>query len=286
MAVQLRNLLPSEKKETGIDYLAEQFPWYPMAHLLRAAEHPNDPDLLQKAALYFPDPVRLMVWMHQQKKEDQDNLPVKLPAKASNKTDQDTAAEIHVLETPLHPLPEPATNLPDRVAQQDVPSDHKPVDESQGFTEGIPTEQLPAPAQEAIPFLPDTQETDALEELLPITPYHTVDYFASQGIQTDKTATSEKDTQLDKQVKSFTEWLKSMKKLKYQPATTYTDPLVDAKAKASIHQKEVITEAMAEVWAKQGDIAHAAQIYANLMLLHPEKTPYFAARLQELKEKP
>lgn len=286
MAVQLRNLLPPEKKETGMDYLAEQFPWYPMVHLLKAAERPNDPDLLQKAALYFPDPVRLMVWLHQQKNEEQDKLPVVLPFKESNGTDQDTAAEIHVLETPLQPPNEPATDLSPKVAQQDVPSDHRPVDEIQGFTEDIPTELLPATAKEQIPVLPDTQETDTLEELLHITPFHTVDYFASQGIQTDKTATSEMDTQLDKQVKSFTEWLKSMKKLKYQPATTYTDPLVDAKAKASIHQKEVMTEAMAEVWAKQGDIAHAAHIYSNLMLLHPEKTPYFAARLQELKEKP
>jgi hypothetical protein len=146
-------------------------------------------------------------------------------------------------------------------------------------------EETEATAPETIPTLAlAPAEPDPLEDLIPITPYHTVDYFASQGIKVEKHIDTNNPTQLDKQVKSFTDWLKTMKKLKYQPATAYTDPLVEVKARASIHKKEVVTEAMAEVWAKQGDFDQAAQVYAKLMLLHPEKTPYFAARLKDLKE--
>ncbi|MBC7903805.1 MAG: hypothetical protein H7Y27_10290, partial [Gemmatimonadaceae bacterium] len=43
-------------------------------------------------------------------------------------------------------------------------------------------------------------------------PFHTVDYFASQGIKTDKQEDNPQD-RLGKQLKSFTGWLKSMKKL-------------------------------------------------------------------------
>ena len=53
----------------------------------------------------------------------------------------------------------------------------------------------------------------------------------------------------------------------------------------AVRKKEIVTEAMAEIWEKQGRFDIAAQIYAKLMLQHPEKTPYFAARLNDLKEK-
>ncbi|HSK13998.1 MAG TPA: hypothetical protein VK907_12345, partial [Phnomibacter sp.] len=118
-----------------------------------------------------------------------------------------------------------------------------------------------------------------------IEPYHTVDYFASQGIKAEQAAENKEPTKLDEQVKSFTEWLKSMKKLSYQPATNYVDPRVDSQAVKSLSDKDIVTEAMAEVWAKQGKYEQAAQVYAKLMLLHPEKTHYFAARLQDLNVK-
>src|SRR5690606_17502730 len=55
--------------------------------------------------------------------------------------------------------------------------------------------------------IPDAK--DAATELL-FTPYHTVDYFASQGI---KLKPNEKPTdKFGEQLKSFTEWLKVLKK--------------------------------------------------------------------------
>ena len=268
IATQLRSLLPPEKKEASWGFLAEQFPWYSILHMLRAADHPDDPDLLQKAALYHPDLLRLNIWLQLKETSDQVNIGNYNPGNEEIETVQEGTC----IQEPIISAKDEAAGQQEESPQIDISRVDIPINNhASGVESSISENESPA--------------RDPLEELIQITPYHTIDYFASQGIKAERPGGPEESTPLDRQVKSFTDWLKTMKKLKFQPVTTYTDPLVEAKAKASIHQKEIVTEAMAEVWAKQGDLDHAAQIYAKLMLLHPEKTPYFAARLKELKEK-
>lgn len=117
--------------------------------------------------------------------------------------------------------------------------------------------------------------------------YHTIDYFASQGIRLDS-ADLTRD-RLGQQLKSFTEWLKSMKKL---PKSEIERPRqfdeagqqqVISNAAHSIEEKDIITEAMAEVWAKQGNAAKAIDIYNKLSLQDPAKSAYFAAKIDQLK---
>ena len=50
----------------------------------------------------------------------------------------------------------------------------------------------------------------------------------------------------------------------------------------SIEGKEVLTEAMAEVLAKQGMRQRARAVYEKLSLLNPEKSAYFAAKIEQL----
>ncbi len=121
--------------------------------------------------------------------------------------------------------------------------------------------------------------------LSPIEPFHTVDYFASQGIKAGKSITTETVQKIDHQVRSFTEWLRSMKKVGYQTDPTYTDPLVDTNALNSIQKEAVVTETMAEIWLKQGNKGQAIDVFDKLMLLYPEKSHYFAARIKAIKEK-
>lgn len=123
------------------------------------------------------------------------------------------------------------------------------------------------------------------EPLFTFEPFYAVDYFASQGIklQEDKLG----NDQLGKQVKSFTQWLRSMKKIyveeKKELDTTEEQKVLD-KATASNQQTDVVTETMAEVLAKQGKNAQAIDLYRKLSLLHPEKSVYFASRIEELKQ--
>lgn len=118
--------------------------------------------------------------------------------------------------------------------------------------------------------------------------YHTIDYFASQGIRLQQ-ADFTKD-RLGQQLKSFTEWLKSMKKLPSAegqiagPEDESRQQAVIQTAANSIQEKEVVTEAMAEVWSKQGNTEKAIDIYSKLSLQNPSKSTYFAAKIEQLKQ--
>lgn len=262
IAQQLRSKLPPDKKEASWGYLAEQFPWFSFTHLLRASEHPGDTQLLKKAALYQDNILRLHAWLRQ------DEPAVTL-----------SAVKPDVKPAPVLEVPSPQNAVSNHFQTIEVGEEEEEVADQQDETESDGPE-IKMPDLSKILEAPVSNATGLAFE-----PFHTVDYFASQGIKVDKVADKIVTTQIDQQVKSFTDWLKSMKKLSYQPTNTYTDPLVDAQARSSLTKKEIVTEAMAEVWVKQGHFDMAAQVYAKLMLQHPEKTPYFAARLQDLKEK-
>jgi len=114
-------------------------------------------------------------------------------------------------------------------------------------------------------------------------PLHTTDYFASQGIKiTDDPVTEDK---LGTQMKSFTEWLKSMKKIHKETlhaGDEQTDKKIQQMAEHSNEQAEVVTESMAEVLVKQDKKEKAIEVYNKLSLINPSKSAYFAAKIQSL----
>lgn len=119
-------------------------------------------------------------------------------------------------------------------------------------------------------------------------PYHTIDYFASQGI---KLSQLENSDQLGQKVKSFTAWLKTMKKLQVEGQTDQSDIQKGLTSKEEAFQEDspkdinsVITESMAEVYVKQGLIQKAIEIYHKLSLQNPDNSHIFALRIKALKE--
>lgn len=115
--------------------------------------------------------------------------------------------------------------------------------------------------------------------------YHTIDYFASQGIKLGQADFKDK---MGKQLKSFTDWLRSMKRIGGPIETNtsldeVTNQSIQRIAEHSVEEKEVLTEAMAEVWAKQGNAGKAIRVYEKLSLLNPAKSTYFATRIEQLK---
>ena len=132
---------------------------------------------------------------------------------------------------------------------------------------------------------PIIEKADPKEQPL-FSPYYTVDYFASQGI---KTVIEEKPKdRFSQQLKSFTEWLKTIKQLPPQQVAAMSDVKSEEKvvelATHSLDEKNVETEAMAEVWIKQGHPEKAADIYRKLSLLNPSKSSYFASLIENLKK--
>ena len=141
----------------------------------------------------------------------------------------------------------------------------------------IPDEDINSSKENLIPD-EDNYETIAFE------PLHTVDYFASQGIKIDEEALA--NDHLGKQVKSFTAWLKSMKKLhpgQMPEQNEVIEKIIQSSSEASNNDAHVLTEAMAEVLIKQGKREKAMEMYEKLSLINPSKSAYFAAKIENLK---
>ncbi|HLO80833.1 MAG TPA: hypothetical protein VK166_07745, partial [Chitinophagaceae bacterium] len=148
--------------------------------------------------------------------------------------------------------------------------------------EPVLKEELPAENEVSAENAPET----ALGSLIPIEPLYTIDYFASQGIKLPVDEIP--DDQLGKKLKSFTQWLKSMKKLHPEKVDRQmdkdTENHIRTVAEHSNDSEEVYTEALAEVYQKQGLDDKAIEVYKKLILLDPSKSAYFAARIREIKE--
>lgn len=119
---------------------------------------------------------------------------------------------------------------------------------------------------------------------IPFEPLYTIDYFASQGIKVNQEAPT-KD-QLALKLRSFTEWLRAMKKIHPEKmAKDFNQDEEDhvrVNAEVSNEAHEVYTEAMAEVFLKQGKKEKAREVFEKLSLLDPSKSAYFAVRIKEI----
>lgn len=124
--------------------------------------------------------------------------------------------------------------------------------------------------------------------------YHTIDYFASQGIKIDLNQGHQDE--LSTKLKKFTDWLKEVKHPvsegqtvpESEADTPFSSESDIEKAVVTIAEKsnesrEVVTETMAEVLGKQGRREKAIQLYQKLSFINPEKSVYFAAKIQQLK---
>lgn len=183
--------------------------------------------------------------------------------------------------------------LPEVEKIQDIPviqpagiikeeANHEPVNDLPDDTdeaEAVEAEIEPMKIELKMP-----EEKTDLKEAMLFEPMHMVDYFASQGIKlTEEVQTADK---LGKQLKSFTEWLKTMKKIHVENEaenTVPTDNSIQTMAESSNAQAEILTESMAEVFAKQGKPGKASEVYKKLSLLNPAKSTYFAAKIENLK---
>ena len=114
------------------------------------------------------------------------------------------------------------------------------------------------------------------------------DYFAAQGIELDLSKLpQDKFTQ---QLRSFTAWLKVIKN---KDGSDQTDQIAamgpdQEQMIAQIAEKanvpaDILTESMAEIWEKQGNLKKAIATLEKLSFIFPEKSVYFASRIEQLK---
>ncbi len=268
----------SECTVPEIKGITQAYPYFAPAQLallkkLKKEALPEYDIQLQKAVLYYYNPLQFEAFIHSEKFTTSFDFDTDI---IENVTPHDEervkAAEEGVLgieEQSIINFPEKEKNseaiLPPPVERNEISHINEP-------------EYLQASSQED--EVPKTDAPPAFE------PYHTVDYFASQGI---KLSQEEVPTdRIGKQLKSFTAWLKTMKKLPASELTKDLDPGSENKvmdmAAHSIESASVVTEAMAEVWLKQGNTEKAIEVYNKLSLQNPSKKAYFAAKIDHLKK--
>lgn len=152
-------------------------------------------------------------------------------------------------------------------------------------TEETGEETIKEREAEPLRFKLNIDTANTTEDQIIFEPLHTSDYFASLGIKLSGEIMS--SDKLGKQLKSFTEWLKTMKKIhgdQLVPPGGQADVSIQKLAEQSNKEAGVVTEAMADVLLHQGKTEKAIEVYKKLSLLNPSKSAYFAAKIDQLKE--
>lgn len=305
-----------------LEQMVKEHPYFSTGHFLLAQKlkHENGEhgeQQSQRAALYFHDPL----WLQWQLKEFSNGHAVEMPAEVVVEAEEPQIEQPVEQEQPLEPeeqlavetigpveeaipadpeteieVEEPITETePEETEETEEPEEaegttepepfienNSPADEVQLFHEPAPA---PPVAEEPKPSEPSQPVIQKEDPPLIFEAYHTIDYFASQGIK--PVLDVQPGDKLGKQLKSFTEWLKTMKRLPQTQIEAITDESeqqhIRQVAADSLEQKEVVTETMAEVLVKQGRNAEAIAIYEKLSLLDPSKSAFFAAKIENLK---
>ncbi len=296
----------SDKDAAGfLGDIVNEHPYFAPAQFfllqITPAAAPDFQRQLSKAALHFNNNYWLNYLLYETDEPDQPDEFLTAPEATNESAEEQpfiTAGEM-VTETPM-PVFEQEEKM------EIIPETYTTSYSEQpaaSFTE-TSTETAAATAEEAfvneteLPPLaaqeqPDAQPlniqlalSDTKEDSIAFEPLHTTDYFASVGIKlSEEVKPADK---LGHQLKSFTEWLKTMKKIhaKDEEAVIKEQTETDIRqlAEKSNVNGDVVTEAMADVLIQQGRKEKAVQMLEKLSLLNPVKSVFFAAKIKNLKE--
>lgn len=296
----------------SLQQLTKKYPFFNAGHLLVAKKNQFEnsllpPEFLQKASLHFhplflnailADSGKAKIILPKEAETIDQSTIQSEPETTSNRQqtlEEEKLAkstlqiEISKVESTIN-SEHSTSNIEQQLTTLEEPDTHN----HQSTLADLSTEILTEVEASADKPITNNEQPITGNEPLSFEPFHTVDYFASQGIKIklDENATDK----FSKQLKSFTEWLKTMKKLPTgetiaEPSTNTFNTIastvetkVEQLAQTSLNKADVITEAMAEVWEKQGNPEKAIEIYQKLSLLEPSKSPYFATRISDLKK--
>jgi hypothetical protein len=275
----LRDMPASELK-----HLTLQYPYASFLHLLRSRKlkdtnDPEYPSSVALTALYFSNPH----WLHHQLQATTAGMRVHEWEKAMV-TENDVQDRVLETPPPEPEMPQEVSTVPELVdapgpeITADGPDDTDAVSNEEKVEEG--------PAMGKLSDILKAPVSPGASLEIPIEPLYTIDYFASLGIRVP----SEPGTgdALGHKLKSFTEWLKAMRKIHPEKVDAQMDPgsetRIRQEADHSNDPSGVITETMAEVLKRQGLRENAIELYRKLSLLEPAKSVYFAAKIEELKD--
>ena len=275
-------------------HLTGDYPWFGAAQVLSAVQllgcnDERSATQVQNALLYVQNPLWLQHIIHKYSSLNSKDL---LPPITNEEEDilLNAAVTVEAADTLVTIVDEDTDAALDAAALVEATdklvADPDVETEAAINAEAIVDASVEPAIQEFTPLLNVLKEPLREGDMkLSFEPLHTVDYFASQGIKL-KEEFLQKD-QLGKQLKTFTQWLKTMKKVyteEHKELDASAEKEVLLKAVESNTGEEIITETMASVLEQQGKTAKAIELYRKLSLLHPEKSAYFAAQIERLNK--
>lgn len=251
-----------------LDQLLRQYPWFAAGHLLKAFNHQSEASakgLWQKALLYGGHSPQISFIFSQ----------LINPQTATFIWRNET--EISITDSSA---PAVSTSSSFESVESNIQDEEDAVLDADAISEAADAEEM----QINLAKMP-TSSNDKSAAIL-FEPYHTVDYFASQGIRL-KDEKLGNDT-LSNQVKTFTQWLRTMKKIYVEEEGSLEkkdEEQVLRIADNSNRDEMIVTETMAQVFLQQGKAKKAIDVYQKLSLLHPEKSGYFASLIESLNKR-
>jgi hypothetical protein len=256
---------------------AEAFPYSSIIQFLytcklKSQYHLDFPEAVSKTALFFDD----SSWLNYQLREEGEKGNFRKILYGSQHNDTN---EVEGLNLPAEGREVEGLNLP----AEDRGVEEVDFDENEGGFHDPAIVQAIKKIELQDPNTNPASGTNKDFEFQ-LTPYHTVDYFASLGIKINME--NEKD-ELSLKVKSFTAWLKTMKRLQPGPETvTVKDiqSILNTQNDKENQPEAILTEAMAEVYLKQGLREKAIDVYDKLSLQNPLNSHKFADKISQIKE--
>ncbi len=252
----------------GIEKLAEDFPYCQSLKILRLlnlhlTNHVMYGEQLKHTAASIADRKRLR----------------QLIAALSQEKPQEPETK-----TPAPPLPEPPENIPEGSTILPPEEEEKaPVEkEKPAVLDEVPDE--PHQAHTKIPAVEETEE-ERLLRLKQIVENRLNEIGGKDTTETPDITEEEKEEATDQEKLSKEELIDKF--IEEQPSISrpkaeFFDPVKVARH-STTEKDDLVSETLANIHAQQGNTKKAIEIYRRLSLKFPEKSSYFAARIEKLK---
>ncbi|MVT09229.1 hypothetical protein [Chitinophaga tropicalis] len=223
--------------------------------------------------------------------------------------------EIPAVSTPVAAVPvtdeqiSAAPVVTEQAASQEVVATAATVTEQVTAPQEVVAATVPVTEQETAASAAETEDADPIkifpleipeaDNTLTFQPLYTDDYFAYKRLKEPENA-EHMSERGEAEMKSFTSWLKDMKRSfaekagrewyhqqlhrSYEDIDPGVSETVEKMAMESITlNDDIVSETLAEIWARQHQYQTAIHIYQKLSLLNPNKSAYFAQKIKELQ---
>lgn len=270
----------SESNRAVIEQLVAEAPYFAPARFfdtIGKQEHKARETAAQKTNLYFTNPY----WLQYQLGDADPFIESSKPAETLAEEPVAAAEASLVSVKEIMQRTDPSQETTGSVEEDPMEQAEQPIEiteQAESKISGILSSQL-------ADFKKPVEADDLLEIDIEKKRLHTVDYFASQGIKIDLSSIPQ--DKLTTHLRKFTDWLRTVKNTHGDTHRMESNPemerAVAETAKISNETREIVTETMADVLVKQGQTEKAVQLYIKLSFLNPEKSSYFAAKIEQLK---